>query len=400
MKLIKKHLVTAILASTFSLGAHAVGINFDGGAKGPHSPVGANCTLYPNTTAPGGTYECSAAVSSDKDDVYIASHYLVTMTGTVETLSAASAILGANGSLAGNLNSASTVALGANAEITGNVTSVTTVALGAGAKVTKKVGGPAGTVCGVIIELLGTDEPLDLTAHFSVPNGDDGDTHINAGTYYIEEACTINAGTTLALGAGAKVTGNVKAATTIAVGANGSVEGTMYAGTTVALGAQSSVTGAVTAGTTVVLGAESYVDGDVISLRSTVTLGVDAYVLGTTKALKAEVTLGAGAYACKDVAAYSAATLGVNSIVRGDLEAVTSTVAAGAFLTGNVSGTTATMGADSCYGSITVSPTITHGANSGYCNTYISSGSRGDKSSGVEYVNDDAITDANNKCGT
>ena len=31
MKLIKKQLVTAILASTFSLGAHAVGINFDGG---------------------------------------------------------------------------------------------------------------------------------------------------------------------------------------------------------------------------------------------------------------------------------------------------------------------------------------------------------------------------------
>jgi predicted acyltransferase (DUF342 family) len=400
MKLIKKHLVTAILASTFSLGAHAVGINFDGGAKGPHSPVGANCTLYPNTTAPGGTYECSAAVSSDKDDVYIASHYLVTMTGTVETLSAASAILGANGRLAGNLNSASTVALGANAEITGNVTSVTTVALGAGAKVTRAATDPQNS-CGVIAS-LGTGGALDIKAHFSEPDGNSGATRIfnETNAVYVTEDCTINAGTTLALGAGAKVTGNVKAATTIAVGANGSVEGTMYAGTTVALGAQSSVTGAVTAGTTVVLGAESYVDGDVISLRSTVTLGVDAYVLGTTKALKAEVTLGAGAYACKDVAAYSAATLGVNSIVRGDLEAVTSTVAAGAFLTGNVSGTTATMGADSCYGSITVSPTITHGANSGYCDTYISSGSRGDKSSGVESVNDDAITDANDKCGT
>jgi predicted acyltransferase (DUF342 family) len=368
MKLIKKQLVTAILASTFSLGAHAVGINFDGGQKAAGSPVDEHCNdVTLNTGAPGGTYVCSADVSSDKYDVYIASHYLVSMTrsGDVETLSAASAILGANGRLVGNLNSASTVALGANAEITGNVTSVTTVALGAGAKVTRA--GTSTGPCGKVAEANSSNPVKPQINELS-------DGTIQVGGSMVPEDCTIAAGSTLALGADAVVTGNVKAFTTIAVGAGGRVNGSVVAGTTVALGANSSA-GNVIAGTTVALGAESFVGGDVTSIGSTVTLGVDAYITGTTTAMIGAVTLGAGAYTCENVAAYSAATLGADSFVRGKLDAVTSTVAAGAFVTGTIKGTTVTVGAKGCFGDIVDYTTITLGAGAGYCGRDLDSSS-------------------------
>jgi fibronectin-binding autotransporter adhesin len=390
MKLIKKQLVTAVLASTFSLVAHAVEINFDGAAVN-------NCHLDNNIKH----YSCSAAASSPQDDIYIANTYTVSMDTVMpdgpsrlvsekgeKTLSAASAILGASGRLEGDLISATTVALGAGAEIKGNVESGTTVALGAGAKVE------------------GRYEPYfyfsevfpAIKAGSTVALGADAIVFGN-----------IQAVTTIAVGANANVYGNVKAGTTFALGADGGVYGNVVAETTVALGADSvvakkasmyvdgedlavntvpngdvstiadpdgtEVMGSVTAGTTVALGADSSAEGDVESLRSSVTLGLKAHVKGKTKAAST-VTLGASAYTCSDIHASSAATLSAGSFVKGNLNAVTLTVAAGAFVTENIQNdannsthyaTTATLGANACYGVELKATTQTLGAGAGQC---------------------------------
>jgi PKD repeat protein len=316
-------------------GGSVVGINFDGAAV-PHCDDGTTTNVNNHDN---GTYYCDFAAGSSANDIYIASGFTVQMKTGQNPLNAASAILGANGKLEGNLVSASTVAMGAGATINGNVESGTTVAMGVEAVVT------------------GDADLLDrLNTHADGSN------------------LAIYAGSTLALGANATVDGAVQAVTTIAVGAEGSVVGNVYAGTTVALGANSSVTGDVTAGTTVALGADSHVNGDVASTTSTVTLGVNSYVTGTTKALKAGATLGAGAYACKTVEAVTA-TLGAGSFVRGDLLATTMTVAAGSFVTEGMFGTTATLGADACYGTLIVATTITLGAGAGQCSPAIPAGS-------------------------
>jgi PKD repeat protein len=323
-------------SSNSSEGAGSVvGINFDGAAV-PHCDDGTTTNVNNHDN---GTYYCDFAAGSSANDIYIASGFTVQMKAGQNPLNAASAILGANGKLEGNLVSASTVAMGAGATINGNVESGTTVAMGVEAVVT------------------GDADLLDrLNTHADGSN------------------LAIYAGSTLALGANATVDGAVQAVTTIAVGAEGSVVGNVYAGTTVALGANSSVTGDVTAGTTVALGADSHVNGDVASTTSTVTLGVNSYVTGTTKALKAGATLGAGAYACKTVEAVTA-TLGAGSFVRGDLLATTMTVAAGSFVTEGMFGTTATLGADACYGTLIVATTITLGAGAGQCSPAIPAGS-------------------------
>ena len=128
----KKQLITTLIASTFSLGAHAVGINFDG------SNV-YNCGLVQISN----TYECSNSATDTSNNIYIASGYTVDMnqggagsiTGSGK-LSAASVILGATAILKGDLYSTSTVALGADATIEGDVEAGTTVSLGDGAEVT------------------------------------------------------------------------------------------------------------------------------------------------------------------------------------------------------------------------------------------------------------------------
>jgi cytoskeletal protein CcmA (bactofilin family) len=394
MKLIKKQLVTAVLASTFSLVAHAVEINFDGAAVN-------NCHLDNNIKH----YSCSAAASSPQDDIYIANTYTVSMDTVIpngtsrdvseegkKTLSAASAILGASGRLEGNLISATTVALGAGAEIKGNVNSGTTVALGAGAKVEGRYV--------VITDLFSFSEDVPaIKAGSTVALGADAIVFGN-----------IQAVTTIAVGANANVYGNVKAGTTFALGADGGVYGNVVAETTVALGADSvvakkasmyvdsegdlavntvpngdvstiadpdgtEVMGSVTAGTTVALGADSSAEGDVESLRSSVTLGLKAHVKGKTKAAST-VTLGASAYTCSDIHASSAATLSAGSFVKGNLNAVTLTVAAGAFVTENIQNdannsthyaTTATLGANACYGVELKATTQTLGAGAGQC---------------------------------
>jgi fibronectin-binding autotransporter adhesin len=393
MKLIKRQLVTAVLASTFSLVAHAVEINFDGAAVN-------NCHLDNNIKH----YSCSAAASSPQDDIYIANTYTVSMDTVIpngtsrdvseegkKTLSAASAILGASGRLEGNLISATTVALGAGAEIKGNVNSGTTVALGAGAKVEGRYV--------VITDLFSFSEDVPaIKAGSTVALGADAIVFGN-----------IQAVTTIAVGANANVYGNVKAGTTFALGADGGVYGNVVAETTVALGADSvvakkasmyvdgedlavntvpngdvstiadpdgtEVMGSVTAGTTVALGADSSAEGDVESLRSSVTLGLKAHVKGKTKAAST-VTLGASAYTCSDIHASSAATLSAGSFVKGNLNAVTLTVAAGAFVTENIQNdannsthyaTTATLGANACYGVELKATTQTLGAGAGQC---------------------------------
>ncbi|MFT7525628.1 MAG: fibronectin-binding autotransporter adhesin [Arenicella sp.] len=398
MKLIKRQLVTAVLASTFSLAAHAVEINFDGAAV-------QHCLLDNNNKS----YSCSDDASLPQDDIYIANTYTVSMdtvddsdgTRTVtdqgqKTLYAASAILGAAGRLEGNLDSQTTVALGAGAEIKGNVKSGTTVALGAGAKVEGRYPEQSSPIS------FSTQTTPAINAGSTLALGAEAIVFGN-----------IQAVTTIAVGANANVYGNVNAGTTFALGADGGVYGNVVADTTVALGADSVVakeayvyltledglavetgpngdvqtivdgSGNVTAGTTVALGADSSAEGNVESLRSSVTLGVKANVKGTTKAASA-VTLGASAYTCSDIHASSAATLSAGSFVQGNLNAVTLTVAAGAFVTNNIQNdangtanyaTTATLGANACYGNELKATTITLGAGAGRCVGTIPDGS-------------------------
>jgi cytoskeletal protein CcmA (bactofilin family) len=383
MKLIKKQLVTAILASTFSLGAHAVGINFDGASDEYFASKIDNCDLVlPLTTSDSIVYTCYSSPSTFQDDVYISPGVTVFMgTGGTLILKAASAILGVGATLKGNLDSHSTVVLGAGATVEGKN--------------------------GIVVAATGTP-PATNHQHNGV------NTYATEGIYSIHALSTIALGdgatvdgnvyaqSTVAVGANATVIGNVKATTTIAVGANGEVRngnvnagttfalgaggivsGTVTAGTTVALGANSQVnetseitpSGEVVAGTTVALGAGSSVAGNVTSTRSTVTLGVGAHIKGVTSAASA-ATLGADAYTCGNVTAVTA-TLGAGAYVDGNVVAVTSTLSAKAFVTGNlgtgtggtglfINGITATLGADACFGSVNVH-TLTLGAGAGYC---------------------------------
>jgi predicted acyltransferase (DUF342 family) len=409
MKLTKKQLVTAILASTFSLGAHAVGINFDG------TDVESCYDSSPSSSSPTQDhtftkqYHCPSTATDSSNDVYIASGFTVFMTSS--PLYAATAILGATAKLEGNLVSDTTVVLGAGAGIKGNVGAGTTVALGDGATVIGNIDSGSTVALGANTTVIGN----------------------------------VTATTTIAVGANGRVFGDVNASSTFALGADGSVYGNVVAETTVALGAASHVykkvvfgsgtggsgpvvieaTGLVTQGahdvldvdnnytreggnvtaeTTVALGAASSVAGYVISNTSTVTLGVNASIKGTTESLIGAVTLGEGAYTCGTIEAVTA-TLGANSFVKGNLEATTQTLAAGAFVTQKLDGTdgnsntsssytrtqaaTITLGAKACYGvEYNGTPTITLGAGAGKCN---------DPSLGLTHdirrANDDPATD-------
>jgi predicted acyltransferase (DUF342 family) len=383
LRQIKKQLVTAVLASTFSLGAHAGGINFDGTKVNSCYDSDASSTFNHTTTK---EYYCPSTATGSSNDVYIASGFTVIVTSG--PLKAATAILGATAKLEGNLDSATTVVLGAGAGIKGNVDAGTTVALGDGA---------------TVIGYIDAKSTLALGANATVI----GD---------------VLAATTIAVGAKGRVFGDVNATSTFALGAEGSVYGNVDAGTTVALGADSHVYkkvdfgtgtvvinsgngevtindvnvlddaasfprtgGDVTAETTVALGADSSVAGNVISKTSTVTLGVNASIKGTTESLIGAVTLGEGAYTCGTIEAVTA-TLGAGSFVKGNLEATTQTLAAGAFVTQNLDGTdgtsgtsgtsgysrkpavTITLGAKACFGvGYYLTPTITFGAHSGLC---------------------------------
>jgi cytoskeletal protein CcmA (bactofilin family) len=334
----KKQLITTLIASTFSLAANAAGINFDG--KNVE-----NC-IFDGILS---TYYCNGLQSNDSHDIYIASGFTVDMDSSVlisvpsydttdksdGTLNAASAILGANAKLEGNLNSATTVALGAGADIQGNVTSGTTVALGAGATMT----GRSNNVSG--------------------------------------ETWAILAGSTLALGAEAIVTGDVKAETTIAVGADGQVDGNVTAGTTVALGANATVgqldddgkpTGDsrnVTAGTTVALGADAIVTGNVESTSSSIAVGVKGEIHGYTKAASS-ATLSADAFSCGNISG-TTATLGAGAFADSEIDVVTATLGANSYVSDKLTATTATLGAGACYGSKVTGLIPTLGAGAGQC---------------------------------
>jgi predicted acyltransferase (DUF342 family) len=316
----------------------AQGINFDGG-KIEFCDDGTDSSTNHDTN---NVYHCDQAASSDADDVYIASGFTVKMNTDQNPLLVASAILGAEGRLEGDLLSYSTVALGAKAEINGNVTSTTSVALGVEAVVTGR------------LDNIFT-QALTITAGSTLALGANAIVNGN-----------VQAATTIAVGANGEVNGNVNALTTVALGADAIVYGNVDAGTTLALGANAYVTEDAIAGTTVALGAGAYVLGNVTSRRSSVTLGVAAYVMGTTTAAST-ATLGAGAYTCNSVNAPSAATLGVGSFVDGDLNATTMTVAAGSFVTNDIIGTTGTLGANACYGNNFNATTKTQDAGAGKC---------------------------------
>ena len=154
---------------------------------------------------------------------------------------------------------------------------------------------------------------------------------------------------TAALGAAAKMDGNIYAGTTVALGADAVIDGDIYAGTTLTLGAGALAKGSLNAGTTVTMGANVRVNGGVTS--------------GTT------VGLGADASTCKDVTTVTA-TLGAGASVRGNLHAVTTTLGANGIVTGNLggpTGVTTTLGATACYGTITSGMTVTLGAGAGVC---------------------------------
>ncbi|MFT5136133.1 MAG: putative repeat protein (TIGR01451 family), partial [Arenicella sp.] len=179
----------------------------------------------------------------------------------------------------------------------------------------------------------------------------------------------IYAGTTVALGADAETDGDIYAGTTLALGAGASTTGSLNAGTTVALGANALITGDVTGGTTVVLAANSNVTGDVTSINSYVDLGAGARVEGFTTSETGATTLGAGASTCQTVTAVTA-TLGAGASVRGNLHAVTTTLGANAIVTGNLggpTGVTTTLGADACFGTMSSGMTTTLGAGAGVC---------------------------------
>jgi uncharacterized repeat protein (TIGR01451 family) len=190
----------------------------------------------------------------------------------------------------------------------------------------------------------------------------------------------IYAGTTVALGADAEMDGDIYAGTTLALDAGASTTGSLNARTTVALGAHALVTGDVTGGTTVVLAANSNVTGNVTSINSYVDLGAGARVEGFTTSETGATTLGAGASTCQTVTAVTA-TLGAGASVRGNLHAVTTTLGANGIVTGNLGGTTGvttTMGANACFGTMSSGMTTTLGAGAGVC-TPLQSTTAGDR---------------------
>jgi len=179
----------------------------------------------------------------------------------------------------------------------------------------------------------------------------------------------IHAGTTVALGAGAEMNGDIYAGTTLALGAGALTTGSLNAGTTVALGAHALISGDVTGGTTVVLAANSNVTGNVTSINSYIDLGANARVEGSTTSETGATTLGADASTCGTVTAVTA-TLGAGASVRGNLHAVTTTLGANGIVTGNLggpTGVTTTLGATACYGTISSGMTVTLGAGAGVC---------------------------------
>jgi len=122
MRQIKKQLAATLLCSTFALAAHAESINFDGARNDNLLSKITGCSLNSDIATPT-TYTCNESnpPSTLQDDVYIAPDVTVIM-GTElipKILKAASAILGVDAILKGNLDSNSTVVLGAGAEVIG-----------------------------------------------------------------------------------------------------------------------------------------------------------------------------------------------------------------------------------------------------------------------------------------
>jgi hypothetical protein len=80
-------------------------------------------------------------------------------------------------------------------------------------------------------------------------------------------------------------------------------------------------------------------------------MGAGAVVTGYVKALTT-VTTGADSLVCGNIDAMTV-TLGAGAGTAGNLTATTATTGAGAFVDGNLAATTATLGAGACYGGST-----------------------------------------------
>jgi predicted acyltransferase (DUF342 family) len=168
-------------------------------------------------------------------------------------------------------------------------------------------------------------------------------------TLTVGGAGLVNTLGSVALGAGAELVGNVLAGTTVALGANAKVTGAVDAntGTTVSLGAGAEVTGDVTAGSTVSLGADAKVGG-AVNAGTTITAGANASIAGPGLSSGTVATLGAGACVGGNLEVVTA-TLGASAYILGSVMGnTTSTFGADAKAWGDVSGTTATFGAGAC----------------------------------------------------